>query len=314
MSTESFTKLFNSIITSSLWQESSETRIVFITMLALADWKGKVTGSVPGIAHLAHVPLEKAQEALAVLAGPDKFSRTKTDEGRRIREIDGGWQIINYEKKRNSRSTPERLEYQRTFMRLRNPKPAPGRVPESNEPHAPLVRRQTASFDPNLAQSGDETRTEGVLELTYPHEWFDEYGNEIKDSFRTPEFKEVLTEWYSYKDERKQSYCRIGSSNFVRALHAMPSVQVAVEAMRTAMANNWMGVHLPNEYRKQTQSAPPHVQLRILEEQISKHPANPASLRYVNGGATEELKRELARMRQRAEQIRTMIANQSIQQ
>ena len=40
-----FTKLFQSILTSSVWSEDNETRIVWITMLALADQNGSVSAT-----------------------------------------------------------------------------------------------------------------------------------------------------------------------------------------------------------------------------------------------------------------------------
>ena len=41
-----FTKLFNTIVTSTIWQEDDKTRIVWITMLAIADASGIVGASI----------------------------------------------------------------------------------------------------------------------------------------------------------------------------------------------------------------------------------------------------------------------------
>ena len=83
-----FTKLFSSITESTVWMESNETRLVWITMLAMADRKGRVFGSVPGLAHRARVSLKATQEALKKFSAPDLYSRTTTNEGRKIKEID----------------------------------------------------------------------------------------------------------------------------------------------------------------------------------------------------------------------------------
>ena len=91
----SYTKLFNSIITSTIWTEDDKTRIVWITMLALADKYGEIQGSVPGIARIAGVSVEDACWAINKFLAPDPYSRTKDDEGRRIEEIDGGWALID---------------------------------------------------------------------------------------------------------------------------------------------------------------------------------------------------------------------------
>ena len=79
-------------------------------MLALADRNGEVQGSVPGLARLSGVSLEACDAALAKLLAPDGRSRTKTDEGRRIEEIDGGWTLINYQKYRKMASKEEQIE------------------------------------------------------------------------------------------------------------------------------------------------------------------------------------------------------------
>lgn len=102
-----YTKLFSSIITSTIWTEDDRTRIVWITMLALADKNGEVQGSIPGLARLSGVPVEAAEAALAKFLAPDKHSRTKDDGGRRIEEIDGGWHLLNHGKYRAMASRDE---------------------------------------------------------------------------------------------------------------------------------------------------------------------------------------------------------------
>lgn len=95
-----FTKLFNSITESTIWVEPAHTKIVWITMLAMADHVGRVHASVPGLANRAVVPLKDCEIALDTLLSPDRHSRTKDNEGRRIEPIDGGWRLLNYTKYR----------------------------------------------------------------------------------------------------------------------------------------------------------------------------------------------------------------------
>lgn len=102
-----YTKLFNSIITSTIWTENDQTRIVWITMLALADKNGEVQGSIPGLARLAGVPVEACRKAIETFLSPDPDSRTKDDEGRRIEAIDGGWHLLNHAKYRAMASKDE---------------------------------------------------------------------------------------------------------------------------------------------------------------------------------------------------------------
>src|SRR5690242_19526585 len=106
-----FTKLFQDIVTSTIWREPDTTRIVWVTMLALADKDGFVSSSVPGLAAMANVAMPKTIEALATLMSPDKWSRSKEYEGRRIAEVDGGWKILNHAKYRDKLSAEERRRY-----------------------------------------------------------------------------------------------------------------------------------------------------------------------------------------------------------
>lgn len=96
----SYTKLFSSLLTSTVWSEPSHVRIVWITMLTLANRHGEVEATIPGLARLASVSLEEAQEAVSVFLAPDPFSRTKDNDGRRVEEMDGGWIILNHAKYR----------------------------------------------------------------------------------------------------------------------------------------------------------------------------------------------------------------------
>jgi hypothetical protein len=108
-----FTKLFNSILDSTIWQEPPATKLVWITLLAMADRNGDVHASIPGLAKRAGVTLEECESALECLRSPDKYSRTKDHEGRRIREMDGGFTLLNHGKYRALLSAEERKEYNR---------------------------------------------------------------------------------------------------------------------------------------------------------------------------------------------------------
>ena len=115
---KAFTKLFSSIVSSSIWTEDAETRIVWVTMLALADKNGEVWASIGGLAKQSGVPRDKCAEAVSKFLAPDPDSRTKDNEGRRIAEIDGGWVMLNYGKYRELGRTEDRREYFAEHKRL----------------------------------------------------------------------------------------------------------------------------------------------------------------------------------------------------
>jgi hypothetical protein len=61
---------------------------------------GIVEASIPGLANRAGVTIEETEAALKSFLSPDPYSRTKDYEGRRIKEVDGGWLLLTYNKHR----------------------------------------------------------------------------------------------------------------------------------------------------------------------------------------------------------------------
>ena len=114
-----FTKLFSSITESTIWSEDHPTRLTWITMLAMADRRGRVWASIPGLANRARVTLEEVEAALQKLLSKDKYSRTSEFEGRRIEPIDGGWRLLNHEKYRSIRDEETVKETKRNYINKR---------------------------------------------------------------------------------------------------------------------------------------------------------------------------------------------------
>ena len=133
---ETFTKLFGSITDSTIWAEDHPTRLVWITMLAMADRNGYVGASVPGLANRARVTVEECAAALEKFASPDVYSRSQEHGGRRIETADRGWVLLNYERFRDMRDEEARKEYERNRKR------------ESR-------RRKSAGVPDNTGQSGN---------------------------------------------------------------------------------------------------------------------------------------------------------------
>lgn len=97
-----YNKLFSKILDSSIWLESTTTRIVWLTFLAGMDETGFVQfASVPNVALRARVPLPAAERAITCLEAPDPLSADPDHEGRRIEKVPGGWMVLNAEKYRD---------------------------------------------------------------------------------------------------------------------------------------------------------------------------------------------------------------------
>jgi hypothetical protein len=108
-----YTKLFASILTSTIWREPGPTKLCWITMLAMSDQDGIVESSIPGLAHLAGVSIQEAEIAIATFLAPDQYSRSPEFEGRRIEPVDGDWRILNRDKYRDKMSPADVRERSR---------------------------------------------------------------------------------------------------------------------------------------------------------------------------------------------------------
>jgi len=112
-----FTKVFESLLDSTVWQESKETRLVWITMLLMKNRLHVVEASVPGLAKRAGVTIEECEVALERFRAPDPYSRTKEHDGRRIEDVDGGWKVLNGEAYKQRMGPEQRREYQAAWMK-----------------------------------------------------------------------------------------------------------------------------------------------------------------------------------------------------
>ena len=110
MEVAGYTKLFSSILMSSIWEESTETRLVWVTLLALADQNGHVDGTVKSLARVSRVSQEDCQKALDCLLGPDPLDRSGVMDGRRIVVDQGGWRLVNHATYRAKMSADERRQ------------------------------------------------------------------------------------------------------------------------------------------------------------------------------------------------------------
>ena len=121
---DGYTKLFADIVDSSIWEEDLETRVVWVTLLALCNADGFVRGSVGWLAGKSRVPVNACQRALTKFTEPDLRSRTPDNEGRRIEVVDYGWVVLNYHlfRNRTGLSDDPRRAYQREWMRKKREK------------------------------------------------------------------------------------------------------------------------------------------------------------------------------------------------
>lgn len=167
-----YTKLFSTIVTSSIWSEDDKTRIMWITMLATADANGHVDGAVPGMAAIARMSVAEAAAAIAKLEAPDQFSRTADFDGRRIEQDEGGWRILNYAYYREKGRNMERREYFKEYKRSRRRRTGDVHQcpPVSTESHRaqPIAEAEASPYSPPKGTAVAEGNTDemNTVELT----------------------------------------------------------------------------------------------------------------------------------------------------
>jgi len=92
-----YAKLYN-ITDSSIMQESETTRLMFLTMLSMADFNGFFKGTEEGLKHKMRIDSKKQFDlSMIVLQSPDPNSTNKHEDGKRIiYQGDNRWWIVNY--------------------------------------------------------------------------------------------------------------------------------------------------------------------------------------------------------------------------
>lgn len=111
-------KIFSSMYEGTLYGRW-EAIVTFQQLIVLADEDGVVEMTPPAIAARTSIPLEIIEKGIKILEEEDKYSRTPSEEGRRIVLLDEdrpwGWRIVNYLRYRNiaSREDKKRKDRER---------------------------------------------------------------------------------------------------------------------------------------------------------------------------------------------------------
>jgi len=179
-----YTKLFNSIITSTIWTEDDKTRIIWITLLAMSDQHGEVQASIPGLARIAGVTIEDCEASIKKLMSPDAYSRTPDFEGRRISPIDGGWELLNHGKYRLMASKED--EKANNAKRQRRHRERNASVTDSNANVTPsndevTQKRDIVDTDTKADTKADNTNTQNSVS---------EEESSKKKTFQSPNYPE----------------------------------------------------------------------------------------------------------------------------
>lgn len=247
-----FTKLFSSLTTSSIWNEDNDTRILWITLLAMADKTGYVAASLGGLAHEARLSKEACEKSLKILTSKDDDSRSKEFEGKRLAIVDGGFLVLNYAKYRSIRSEEERREYMANYMR---------EYRKQNVNKRKQCKPQLAKAE---AEAEAEENSEGeILSKKKAADDFARslvkvdtsayYLSEIPQSLNTAEFRALWKDWVSLRRAGKKS--RNPDTMFRQQLRDMGEwgLAASLEALKTAIRGDYNGIFPPKNLKSKTQ-------------------------------------------------------------
>jgi hypothetical protein len=252
-----YTKLFNSIVTSTIWSEDDKTRIVWITMLAIADKNGEVQGSVPGLARIAGVSVDDCRVAIAKFLSPDPDSRTKDDEGRRIEEIDGGWSLLNHQKYREMASKDELREAEAKRKARYREKIKRNEKSQNVPDKSPNVPKSQHIAEANTEENTDtDSNTESInIKRTSPKK--EKPSEEFPPlPFNSKEFADEWNDFIKFRLAKKKPVSPIAAkanfSDFAKWGEAR-----SIEAIRNSIKNDYQGIFEPKQaYQSPAPSQP----------------------------------------------------------
>lgn len=235
-----FTKLFSSITASTIWCEDNETRLVWITMLAMADRRGRIFASVPGLAHMARVSTEGCRAAIEKFLGPDPDSRTPDYDGRRIEVIDGGWRLLNYEKYRAVRDEESIKESKRRYI---NERRAAERGESKDVENVEQSRPQSIQAEAEAEAEADQQQDQKPPASKSPRK----SKRQRAMDHQLPAWID-RTRWQAWIAERTKPGAGLGL-NIEKLTQWRSEGHDPNEILREAAASGWQGLFLPSSMK-----------------------------------------------------------------
>jgi hypothetical protein len=158
-----FTKLDERILQSSIMAENPVTFKVWITLLAACEANGIAYVSAIYLSSICHLPLSRVEDSIKKLEGPDPHSRSLQDDGRRIRRVDGGFEIINYTVYRDLSLKDAEAERKRLYrLKIKDCPDRSGRCPDPSA--------SASASASGVGKSGEKGKIQLILD-EHPKRW-----------------------------------------------------------------------------------------------------------------------------------------------
>lgn len=256
----SYTKLFSSIVTSTIWTENSDTCKVWVTMLAVANKHGEVHAAIPGLAQIAGLTVEVVESSIEKFLAPDKYSRTPDDEGRRIEAIEGGWLLLNHAKYRAMASKDEeKTASAKRQQAFRARQKRNGKVTNSNG--SVTVCNDAVTVDRDIAEAEADTN-----KIIIPKTNNKERAVALVLPYDSSDFKLFWANWEQHRKETKKPITPTSRKQQFAKLAEMGERR-AIEALKHSLAGGYAGIYEPSTLKPNgtTHNDRHHGETEILE-------------------------------------------------
>lgn len=232
-----YARIFQTIYDGTL-VEDWRALVTFEQMLILCDADGIIDMTARAIARRTGIPIEHIEAGIRVLESPDPSSRTPDAEGRRIARIDPhrewGWQIVNHQKYKEIRSSDDKREYMRQYMKdRRNHEKLTEVNSELTEANSKPKLAQLAHIDIDVDKDTDKEKNARIE----PPPGLD---------------LQAWEQWVSYRKQLRKPLKQVSIPAAQKALAAFGSEQRAT--VERSIANGWTGLFVRDQ--KKSQPAP----------------------------------------------------------
>jgi hypothetical protein len=251
-----YAKLWSDILDSSVWSADSDTRIIWITLLAMADQDGYVKAAAPAIAHRARIVTDVTVRALDFFQQPDPDSRTTKHEGRRLEKVPGGYLILNYVDYRNKKTAAEERAINRERVRAwrekQKDKPSDVTVDVTNVTNVTksnAIQKHIQSTEAEAEKKSTAQSDADAAPAPIPQEL------ENLELYRVD--KRLCKAWLSFYEAAKTGYPNVDVLAELRVAHAWEVANPSRRKKdRVRFLNNWF-LKAQDSPRPQGIGAPP---------------------------------------------------------
>jgi hypothetical protein len=192
------------------------------------------------------VSIPICEDALAKFLAPDPYSRSKEYDGRRIREIPGGWWLVNHGKYRAmaNKEDQNRQNVQRVLRCREKKRNAMAKADSVNGGVNGVNGELTKVNDIAEAEAEAEAEAvkktkEGAKPKTHPTPQTAAAGGDFA-SLDFPEFKQTWERWEQARREMKKPLTPSARNSQLRMLATVPADATAI--IERSIQNQWQGL------------------------------------------------------------------------